>query len=167
MGWPQDVQPINMFTSSKGLSLIDYGTHKKCCNGPQKCAVDSGFEDVKVEQCDSHFSSRWNFEAGSQIIELMLDLALAFTPPSRFSTSMSSDWFKRLHNSSLESLVTELRSSSGPSREMFQNQWGPENAKVMLAMASTKNDKDVQWPPPFMEQVKIALESVPPVDMEL
>jgi len=78
-----------------------------------------------------------------------------------YLVGIRSDWFKRLHNTSLESLEMELRSSSGPSRELFRNQWRLQNAKVILEMAKTVHNKDTRWPPLFMKTVKLALESVP------
>jgi len=167
--WHLDAHPSNILASAEGLVLIDYGINLQCCSDPQDCAVESGFADVQIEPCRGT-RTLGTLQAGSTcmqccsdpqecVVESMLEFMLdvVFRPTFGFR----SHWFQQLHNTSLESLVMELRSSSGPSREMFQNQWCLQNANVILGMASAFHEGHVQWPPAFMEEVKLALKNLP------
>jgi len=163
--WTQDWQWAHMFASADGFTLIDYGMQTQCCNGSQECAVNSV---NYFEPCTSNLLRASSLSASKYLTQFMVDLAFG----QSFSQFGQSDWFKRLHNTSLESLVRDLRSGSGPSREMFRDQWDLQSAKVIVEMAKWRrvHEVDAQWPPLFMNSIKVALESVPlstPITQEL
>merc|ERR1711957_709345 len=79
--WHRDAHARNIFASADSLTLIDYGTMAWCCDDARECAVNPGFEDVKIKPCKklptAVGTQYLNFDAGSmQMICFMLRVVL-------------------------------------------------------------------------------------------